>query len=95
MFFIQKPQEYEGIFFNHNCMIILLFQWNPDNCNIMNIYPRSDGFNWDSYGKVNFINLSNFLAKFSLNPSKSRKIMSQFMIFVHLLHSICFGLRNY
>jgi hypothetical protein len=45
---------------NNNFMIALLFQWNPDNCNIMNIYPRSDGFEWDSHEKVNFINLSNF-----------------------------------
>jgi hypothetical protein len=46
--------------FNDNFVINLLFQWNPGNWNIMNIYPRSDGFYWDSYGKVNFINLSNF-----------------------------------
>jgi hypothetical protein len=45
---------------NNNFMINLLFQWNPDNCNIMNVYPRSDGFEWDSHGKVNLINLSNF-----------------------------------
>jgi hypothetical protein len=45
---------------NNNFMIALLFQWNPGNCNIMNIYPRSDEFNWDSYGKLNSINLSNF-----------------------------------
>jgi hypothetical protein len=57
IFFIEKPQEFEGIFvFNRYFMISLLFQWNPGNCNIMNIYPRSDGFDWDSYGKVNIIN---------------------------------------
>jgi hypothetical protein len=26
----------------------LLFQWNPENLNIMIIYPRSDGFVWES-----------------------------------------------
>jgi hypothetical protein len=47
--------------YNDNFMINLLIQWNPDNWNILNIYPRSDGFNWDSHGKVNFINLSKFI----------------------------------
>jgi hypothetical protein len=42
--------------FSHCFMINLTFQWNPDNCNIMNIYLRSDGFDWDSYEKVNIIN---------------------------------------
>jgi hypothetical protein len=52
--------------FSDNCMIDQLFQWNSDNCNIMNIYPRSDGFDWDSHGKVNFINLSNFKQIYAL-----------------------------
>jgi hypothetical protein len=81
--------------FNHNCMIDLLIQWNPDNWNIMNIYPRSDGFEWDSHGKVNFFNKSNFKQSFNSNLSKIRKIMSQFIVFVHLFHNICFDLGDY
>jgi hypothetical protein len=60
IFFTQKPQEHESIFEFNNCMIDLLFQWDPDNWNTLNIYPGSDGFDWDSYGEMNFITLSKF-----------------------------------
>jgi hypothetical protein len=62
LYFLFKNLKNMKVFFvfSHNFMINLLFQWNPDNWNVMNIYPRSDGFGWDLHGKVNFINLSNF-----------------------------------